>query len=447
MRHLAVYGLYLLGIGAAARLGFWQPTFLTKWRSRVVVAGILALFAAAVTAMTSTPWFGDFESAYYPAGQLIASDPERLYGEDCTAGFVNIPVIAIAFAGLSTLEYTTAVTTFTIAGVAAALASMCLLMSMWARDSTDRLRIAALFAVNGPLMYSIREGNTTHIVLLLVTLAFSFFSYGGGLLAGILLGVATAIKLPLGLFGIYFVLRRQWWALFGYAVSGAVITGLSLAIYGMHLHGLWYERCVVPYSGKPMPGFNVQSVHGFLARWYGGDVFTWAPLALGGSFPIVRTIIIGALLALVGIVWLRIARPVHIADFHLEMSVILLISLLIFPLSWTHYYLFLLIPLTLFATGRIALPANGFWTALAVVAAIAVSLPLRSVQAWNPVLNVIIDRFLISHYMFGGLLLLGVLLKTRCQTNAVLPDTGPCAVGMASGLLSSNRISVRSEYN
>src|SRR5699024_6251765 len=131
------------------------------------IAGLLAVCAVAITFVTDTPWFGDFESAYYPAGQLIASAPDRLYGNDCTEGFVNIPVLAVPFLGISALEYGRAVTVFTVIGVGAVLLSMGLLMVLYARDAADRLRILTLFALNGPLMYSIREGNSTHIVLLL----------------------------------------------------------------------------------------------------------------------------------------------------------------------------------------------------------------------------------------------------------------------------------------
>jgi hypothetical protein len=91
------------------------------------------------------------------------------------------------------------------------------------------------------------------------------------------------------------------------------------------------------------------------------------------------------------------------------------------------------VPLTLLVTGRIPVPRNGFWIASAAVAAVAISLPLRAVHVGNPFVNMIIDRLVVSHYLYGGVLLLGILLKVRL-------DVDPARRAYSSSADSASRV-------
>ena len=135
--------------------------------------------------------------------------------------------------------------------------------------------LALCFALNGPLYNGLREGNTTHITLLAVALALIRFREDRPFGAGVLLGAAALLKLPLLLFGAYFVLRRRWRAVAG----GLLVTGgaalLSVLVFGLDVHRLWYEQFVAGSGEKPIAAFNVQSVAALVARAERGISSLW----------------------------------------------------------------------------------------------------------------------------------------------------------------------------
>jgi hypothetical protein len=412
MRSLSGYAVYLALAGLAGALVWKRDAILSRWAvyARIVV---LCGIALGVLKLTDCPWFGDFESAYYPAGKLIFSAPNELYGSNCATGFVNLPLVAVLFIGLSGLTYKISVGVFTAVGVATVIATIVVLSRTFRFTSGERLQVISLFALNGPLYYSFREGNTTQMVLLLIALALAALKNGQMALAGVLLGVSAIIKIPIGLFGVYFLLRRNWAAFIGFAGSICAIVALSLLVHGLSTHTLWVQQCLVPYTGKSISGFNVQSVYGVLARLYGNDPLDWTPRIIGGSFSTVRMLVTFVLAGVMAFAFRRSGRPRDTASLYLEFSGVLILTLLISPISWTHYYLLLLLPLTLLVSGQITLPEGRIWLALASVATFAVSLPMRFLYPQYPLLRLFVDRILFSHYFLGGLLLFGILLWAR----------------------------------
>ncbi|MEL7239553.1 MAG: glycosyltransferase 87 family protein, partial [Planctomycetota bacterium] len=82
----------------------------------------------------------------------------------------------------------------------------------------------AVVAVNGPLWYSVREGNLTHFLVLPLVLALGLLIARRDVLAGVLLGLISVIKLPLVLFVGYLVARWRFKAVVGFvgAIAAAV---------------------------------------------------------------------------------------------------------------------------------------------------------------------------------------------------------------------------------
>ena len=61
--------------------------------------------------------------------------------------------------------------------------------------------LALSILASGPLVNSLREGNTTHFVLLLLVVALLLWRAGKEYAAGLVLGLCALFKLPLMLFG------------------------------------------------------------------------------------------------------------------------------------------------------------------------------------------------------------------------------------------------------
>lgn len=106
--------------------------------------------------------FSDFNVAYYPAGRAIIEDLPRLFRrcwDTPVCGFVNIPIVALLFTPFSMLTLRHAQWLFAVLSLIGLVVTVLLLWSMTDRDQSRRWAILLLFAMNGPLVYSLKEAT------------------------------------------------------------------------------------------------------------------------------------------------------------------------------------------------------------------------------------------------------------------------------------------------
>ncbi len=386
-------------------------------RHPLLMASAYALLAASsilIFLLSEPPdLFSDFTKAYYPAGKSILTeglDEAWPYREEGADGFVNIPIIAWAFAPFALLGERAAGYAYLAPGLAAVLAAL-LLLSPGRRPG---LPLLALFLLNGPLINSLREGNSTHFILLALAAALLLIERGRDFAAGAIIGFCATIKLPLLLFGAYFVLRGRWRAATGGFAVVAAVGGASILVFGLDAHIDWYRACVAPFSSDVVPAFNVQSLDGFFMRLKTGASLLrdWSPLAPTLTHKIARIVCLALLFSAAIAAGFRL-RSVG-SDFkrdRLEFCLVLALLLIASPLCWTHYYALLLIPFALHMTGRLGLPedAASAWTMAGAIA--LVSLPVIDIARLVPSHAEILARTVVSAWLFGGLLLFAALLR------------------------------------
>ena len=385
-----------------------------RWRWGLSVgAGVVAVGIMAFMWTVSEPrqLLSDFKKAYYPAGALVLNNPAGLYSV-FPPKFVNIPIVAWLFTPLSLLSRPLAGRIFTALGLAAVGLACYGLITLTRVAGWKRAAVAGLFIINGPLYNSLREGNLTHFVLLIVCAALWCLEKNRETGAGALLAIAGVLKPPLVLLAAPFLLRRRWRIVAGFGVTVAGIAGLSLAMFGLETHRAWWAHCVQPFAGRPLGAFNVQSVDGVLARLLTGSAHLedWSPITtLGPAFAAIRAIVVALLVGASAWVCLRAGRPATAAEERLECAIALCLALLISPITWTHYYLLLLLPVALHLGGGLAVPAGRGWSALLGLAVALISLPVTEPSAaGSPV-----SELLISRYFIGGALLLGLFVAAR----------------------------------
>lgn len=373
--------------------------------------------------------FSDFSQAYYPAGLTIVHDVPRLYDrltgcdESAVCGFVNIPVIAFLFTPLSRLSLERAQLAFALLSLGCIVGSVYSLIALTAATGWRRWAIAALFVLNGPLFYSFREGNLTHVVLLLLVLALLCIEHDKEVWAGVLVASAALIKLPLGLLCAYFLVKGRWRIVAGLGMALFAIVGTSLWWAGWESHVTWYRESVLPFSSKSLAAFNVQSVDGFLLRLRpNAPLYDWTPIPVDETIRLARTGLTGVLLAISGLILCTGRSRGGSKDmFYVEFCVVLCLALMISPISWTHYYLLLLIPFSLYLGGRFPVEQSGNWSLGMMVCMLLTSPP---VLFFAPSSDSTVGTVLISHYLFGVLGLWGILCLaqrrgTRTQTLTV----------------------------
>jgi hypothetical protein len=392
------------------------------------LAALLGVAIQAILWAISEPadLFSDFYKAYFPAAETLWQNgpgPTWETEESSAVGFVNLPILAWLFVPLSLLGEPAAGWVFLGLGVVATSAAYVLLLRLGQLDPWPAAMLALCILANGPLVNSLREGNTTHFVLLLMVAALLLWRAGAGYCAGLLLGLCALLKLPLMLIGLYFLFRRRWRVVAGGAsmIGGAVL--LSLAVFGIETNIGWYRHCIEPFMGGVMPAFNVQSVDGFLMRLETGParLMDWNALAAPLWHKIVRNIVLSAMFILAFVAVYRggsgnaAFRDGGARDGGerevLEFSIVLVLAVVTSPLSWSHYYLLLLLPWALQLGGRLGLSDDAATRWMMGGGMALASLPVVALPLGPDMIGAIVSRSLVSAWLFGGLLMLAALVR------------------------------------
>lgn len=413
---LQLVGL-LAGIAAIRSRGL-GPFSSESGTVRAAAAFVAAAAMAAFVFAISEPGllFSDFRKAYYPAGQVILEQPGALTPLIESVAFVNLPIVAYLFAPFGILPFKAAAIAFLLLGVAMTLWAWKLLAAEAELDDREPWVLLLLFAANGPLVYSLKEGNTSHMVLLGLVAALIFLRRRRDLAAGVVLGVCALIKLPLLILGAYFVLRRNWAAVAGFSGVLAVSGLLSILVFGWALNQRWFELCVLQFGSNPIGAFNVQSIPSFLVR-LGGDASVLRDWSAVGIAPLQRFIGTGLVLLMALVAIVVCARRPETANerersdlFAHEYALVVALSVISSPMSWTHYYCWLLIPVALFLKpgGAVASSPAARRAAWLGILLISPAVVLLSFDA--PLLEFLYVKVLLSHVLAGGLIVYGLLI-------------------------------------
>ena len=390
-----------------------------SWSSLIRPAILIALVGLIGyrRVQSTPPELIDFYNAYYPAGRLILEAPERLYSfaKLIVLGFVNLPIIAYLFTPFSLLDEFPAGFLFTLVGVVSVVTFVWWLIRLANLKGWRKFALITLVVVSTPTYYSIWLGNTTHTVFLFVLASFLCARLKRDFLSGAFLAIAGLLKIPLLFPILYFILRRRWQALKGFVATLIGIVGLSILVCGFSLNWVWFEKNILSFSDGAVIAYNNQSVDSFLLRFLtNAPIDSWELVQGNWQFKLLRY---GLFLLLIGgtMAVILCSKKIESSQAeNLEFSSILCLGLLISPISWTHYYILLLLPIALYLGGQLSIPRQGYWLLLMGISILLISTPhIRRVPFENPVLAAFTRYFLVSHFFLGGTLLLGILLLTR----------------------------------
>jgi hypothetical protein len=387
------------------------------------LVGVAALLLFGLLFRISEPQLeplSDFYKAYYPAGQLLlAGPPSALRPILETRDYVNLPLVGYFFVPFGAFGRGTAGVLFLLVGAVVAVGAWHFLCEAARLDRSRRQLLLLLFVLNGPFHYGFKEGNTSHIVLLLVVLAFLQRRRGRHHVAGALLGLAALVKLPLAMFGLYFLLRRERGALVGMSGVLALAFAGSIVVFGWQLNLLWYTHCVAPFLGDVMSAYNVQSIHAALARLARGpdSLLDWDPRPLAPALRASATAVV--VLELAAVAWAARREPSErtpgrrLVARELEFMLVLVLCLISGPMSWSHYYVWLLLPLAFVLAGAEHVPRERATTWLGGAALLFGALPVVFIGTSQSWLMEVHARVVLAHFVIGGLLFFVLLLRAR----------------------------------
>jgi Glycosyltransferase family 87 len=209
------------------------------------------------------------------------------------------------------------------------------------------LALLLIYAYFGILRTQLEQAQWNLVLLLLLTGTWVMARTDRPVLAGVLLGLATALKLFPGLLFLSFLLLRQWRTVLAGALSFAVVTGLTLLIFGGDAYRTYFVE-VLPQLDRFRSSWPGISLGNFSAKLF--DPARGRMLPLIHSALLARCLTVAGSLAVLGCL-LRVHWKVRTsAQRDHAFCLTLVAMLLLSPLAWDHYLLLLLLPLAWFAT-------------------------------------------------------------------------------------------------
>jgi len=433
----AIYITHFLGFVAGVFL-LMRPVAADDERWEWRLAGKLAVIAAMALFLlvkSETHWIlHDFRVAYYSAGVAIQDGPQglALEIERGVEGFVNLPIVAYLFWPFGALSDQVASLLHAVFGLVCILAAWWLLVRLLSLGQQQALLLLFIFAANGPIVYSFKEGNLSHMLLLLFVVAFIWLRNGRQFGAGILLGLAALIKPPLLALGAYFLFRRNWRVVAGGALFCTLAVALSVVIFGWEMHLRWYELCIKPFGKNPMGAYNVQSIPAFLLRLQLGPenkLFVWKTHSLGVPFAVLSGLLVAAIW--ISVLWvllrssMRMAigkQPAPLAT-ELEFMMVIAAICVTSPVSWSHYYSWFLLPAAFFVSNQIVAWRKTVFRYIGWIGLLLLATPVLRIYWRNEWLYLAYTYVGVSLMLAGGLIwfaLLGIARYRLVQRSDVV---------------------------
>jgi hypothetical protein len=403
----------------------------------IVIAVILVELINFKLSSPPTP-FWDFLRAYYPAGRATlyhdSTALRQLIGLGAAGGFVNIPVVAYLFAPFGLLAPNMAAILFTLVGVGSTVVAWFMLVRLARLELRERWLLALLFFANGPLLSGIKWGNISYFLVLALTAGLVLLRARRSAAAGVLLGVAAVLKPALALFLLFFLLRRDWRGVLGVVLTGIAAAALSLVLFGWPENLYWLQTSILQYSHSWLAVSGNQSIPAFLYRLHAPPdiLLDFSVKAPGPGDRLLGQVITWLIFLLAAAACFRpLSRAANEESVRaqaeagarrdLQYLLTICLCLVCSPLSWAHYYVWLLIPTAFFlgAQGPLAAsrPARIVgWAAIAM----ATPLVLWPQPAAPSALATLYASFAVSHHLFGGLLWFGLIAWWLARTGGLL---------------------------
>jgi hypothetical protein len=262
---------------------------------------------------------------------------------------LNPPFFTLLSFPLAYLSYPQALLLWTLLSLLAGGLSILLIQQKLDPHSLKSLTtcVLLLIALFGyfPSFSTLELGQVSFFLLLLLTLAWRAAHDEKATLAAVFLGLAASLKPFVGLFLIYFILRKEWRALAVFLSSILTCSVIAAAVFGPTSYASYVHVC--QHIGWASSNWNV-SLYGFLSRLLGGTETNTPLLPHPHLFPAAYSIL--ALLFFLALIYfLRpLAAPLAAIDKQqktdLDFSIMLSGMLLLSPLGWMYYLPLLSIP-------------------------------------------------------------------------------------------------------
>jgi hypothetical protein len=206
------------------------------------------------------------------------------------------------------------------------------------------LMLCALVLVCNPFRQQVNQAQLNMVLLALIVGAWACDRQERPGWAGVLVGMATAVKLFPGFLLVYFLLRGRWKAVFAGAASFAVCTALTVLVVGVGTYEDYYRE-VLPQVVNFRDWWINASLPGLFSKLFDGRSGHVIPLWHQPELVTIGSAVCAV--GLVGVLFAAIRGSRTREEQDLTFGLALVTMLLVAPITWDHYYLLLLVPLAL----------------------------------------------------------------------------------------------------
>jgi alpha-1,2-mannosyltransferase len=324
----------------------------TSTPSKLAAALFVVLFAALNT-VNAVNKGGDAEVFFEGGRRLLHAEP--LYeGSSAAAGFIGPPFQAVFFVPLAAIASTHPVAAkllWHFVNIACLVVAIWIVARTWWQVRSqigvpDTPVLPALFvpllAILLPLQTNFEHQNMNALLLALIAGATWHLTAGSKTAAGVLIGVATALKAFPLLLILYLAARREWRAAAAAVVTTVALTMLPMLVYGPSAYvDLLSTFWRLANSGWPVRGNN-QSLVAALDRLASGfsavgvHSFEDAP-----RFTLAYSVAAGALAAMTIVALAALPRRMR-AAIPVEIATVTILAILLSPIAWDHYWMLML---------------------------------------------------------------------------------------------------------
>lgn len=335
----------------------------TAWASALISVGV------AIVLLVVQPYRIDLD--VYRIGAQAWWDGLPLYGQlpATQAGlllpFTYPPAAAILFAPLAVVPFWAANAVATATSVAALIVLLVLTVGRSNAERASRCAALALLAVAllaEPVQSTLGFGQVN--LMLAAMVALDVLAPRTWWPRGLLIGIASAVKLTPAVFVLALLVRRQYREAATAALAFAIVSLLAWVAAPRDSAQYWTGSLWDPDRIGGAAYAGNQSLNGLLLR-------------LGLTGPAERFAWLMGVVVIVGLAWVGMTKAHRVGDMVLLLGINGLVALLASPVSWTHHWVWLL-PLGLALWER---TERAGWRSLAAVGA---SLMLLRPMWWLP---------------------------------------------------------------
>jgi hypothetical protein len=197
-----------------------------------------------------------------------------------------------------------------------------------------------------PLLQQLIHGQLNLVLLLLLTAAWAADRRDRPAWAGALVGTAAAIKLFPAFLFLYFAFRGRWKALTAGALMLALLTGLTIALFGPETYRIYIQE-VLPQIEKFRTSWFNASLVGLWTKLFNPATSEEHVEPLWRSVTAARTGILLSWVVVVGAIACVLRQAHTRAQRDHAFGVAVTGMLLLSPVTWDHGFLLLLVPVAL----------------------------------------------------------------------------------------------------